>query len=77
MAKPITPDTGQLVPMIQQARENPGPAAHTLTCPRGESLDHEGHNHKHGVRVNRSRCHCRDCPVRKQCTRGSSRFSVE
>ena len=123
-------DSGQLVPMIEQARENLGPAAtqtltvadagygagadlqaaaerqmpvlappaegkpghenpyatahftydpaaHTLTCPRGEPLDHEGHTHKHGVRVDRYRCHCRDCPVRQHCTRDPKGRQVE
>jgi len=114
-------DNGQLVPMVQQARENLGvaapaavtladtgygaggdlqaaaekhmpvlvppaegapakdnpyasqhfhydPAAHTVTCPRGHPLDHEGHTTKDGVRVERFRCHRRDCPVRARCT---------
>ena len=58
------------------AHENPyaashftyDPAAHTVTCPRGEVLDHEGHTTKKGLRVERFRCHCRDCPVRRDCT---------
>jgi len=117
-------DSGQLAPLIEQARENLGPAAaaadpltladggygagadlraaaaqqrpvlvppaegkpaqdnpyaaqhftydaaaHTVTCPQGRQLDHEGHTTKAGVRVERFRCHCRDCPVRDQCTR--------
>jgi transposase len=116
-------DEGQLVPMLQQARENLGPAAcalptttvadagygagadlqaaadqsmavlappakggadpqnpysaqyfiydegtQSVTCPRGVPLDHEGHTFKRGVRVERYRCRCRDCPVRAQCT---------
>ena len=114
-------DNGQLVPMIEQARENLGgtaqntatladtgygagadlqaaaekglnvlvppaegkPAhdnpyaaqhfhyavpARTVTCPQGRSLDYEGHTTKRGQRVERHRCHCRDCPVRAQCT---------
>ena len=44
------------------------PAAHTVTCPQGHSLDHEGHTRKDGVRVERFRCHRRDCPVRTLCT---------
>jgi transposase len=44
-------------------------AARTVTCPQGQKLDHEGHTTKNGVRVERYRCHCRDCPVRAQCTR--------
>jgi transposase len=117
-------DVGQLVPMMEQARENLGPAvggadpltladggygagadlqaaaaqgrpvlvppaegkpaqdnpyaaqhftcdaaAHTVTCPQGQRLDYEGHTTKAGVRVERFRCHCRDCPVRAHCTR--------
>jgi hypothetical protein len=114
-------DNGQLVPMIQQARENLGvaatntvtvadtgygagadlqaaaeqhlpvlappaegapgkdnpyasqhfhynPAAHTVTCPQGHNLDHEGRTRKEGVGIERFRCHRRDCPVRTRCT---------
>jgi transposase len=114
-------DAGQLVPMIEQARENLGvaaigtqtladtgygsgadlqaaaqkemdvlapppegksatdnpyaakhfaydPAARTVSCPQGRILDHEGHTTKNGQRVERFRCHQRDCPVRAQCT---------
>ena len=45
------------------------PQAHSVTCPQGRTLDHEGHTTKDGVRVERYRCHARDCPVRDQCTR--------
>ena len=113
-------DTGQLVPMIEQVRENVGIAAHqattladtgysagidlqqaeekglsvlvpvpdgnkdnpyalqhftfdpqnqTVTCPRGVKLDHTGHTTKRGMRVERFRCHCKDCPVRNDCTK--------
>lgn len=114
-------DAGQLVPMIEQARENLGvatsetttladtgygagadlqaaqekqlpvlapppegkpardhpyasqhfnydPQNRTVTCPQGRQLDHEGHTTKTSQRVERHRCHCRDCPVRAQCT---------
>jgi len=114
-------DVGQLAPMIEQAKENLGPAAHdtctladggygagadlqaaaaqhhqvlapplrhpaqtaaaytaehfrydasgrSVTCPRGEQLDYEGSTTKKGKVVQRFRCHCRDCPVRAQCT---------
>lgn len=44
-------------------------AAQTVTCPQGQRLDYEGHTTKAGVRVERFRCHCRDCPVRAACTR--------
>ena len=115
-------DNGQLVPLIQQARENLGVAAQDtvtladagygagadlqaaaqhgmavlvppaegtpardnpyatqhfhydptrqrVTCPQNQTLDHEGHTTKDGVRVERFRCHHRDCPVRAHCTR--------
>ena len=52
-------------------------AAHTLTCPTGQRLDHEGHTTKSGVRVQRFRCHCRDCPVRAACTRDPQGRQVE
>jgi len=44
------------------------PSGPTVTCPQGRTLDYEGHTTKRGVRVERYRCHCRDCPVRAQCT---------
>ena len=113
-------DHGQLVPMLQQAQQNVGPAAlatttladggygggadiaaaaeqqkevlvppsegggqdhpyaakhfyydaqsRTVTCPRGQTLDYQGQTLKRGRVVQRYRCHCRDCPVRAQCT---------
>ena len=114
-------DKGQLVPLIQQARENLGVAApdtvtladtgygagadlqtaadqglhvlvpplegtpakdnpyatqhfqyepltHSVTCPQGRTLAHEGHTTEDGLRVERFRCHHRDCPLRAQCT---------
>ena len=124
-------DSGQLVPLIQQARENVGPAlpqdtvtladtgygtgadlqaaaaqglpvlvppregpstpdqpyaaqyfhydpaAGTVTCPQGRGLDHEGGTTKHGVRVERYRCHCGDCPVRTHCTRDPKGRQIE
>ena len=123
-------DAGQLVPMIQQARENLGSAAHetttvadggygtgadlqaaaeekmtvlappaegkpahanpyaaqrfyydpvaqTVTCPRGEILDYQGHTTKKGVRVERFRCHCSACPVRRDCTRDPKGRQIE
>lgn len=122
-------DTGQLVPLLEQARENLGPAAapltladsgygagadlmaataaghtvlvpprdgtsarndpyatrhftydaaaHTVTCPRGQRLDPEGHTTKKGVRVERFRCHCADCPVRADCTRDPKGRQIE
>jgi transposase len=123
-------DHGQLVPMIQQARENLGvaaqdtvtladtgygagadlqaaqenqmtvlvppaegtpakdnpyatqhfhcdPARQSVTCPQGRTLAHEGHTTKDGVRVERYRCHHRDCPVREHCTRDPKGRQIE
>jgi transposase len=123
-------DAGQLVPMIEQARENLGvagavpmtvadagygagadlqaaqekqlpvlvppaegkpahgnpyasqhfsydPAAQTVTCPQGRQIDHEGHTTKAGQRVERYRCHHRDCPVRALCTRDPKGRQIE
>lgn len=121
-------DSGQLVPMIEQARENLGATATTtvadtgygagadlqaaaeqglsvlvppaegtpaqdnpyaaqhfhydalaqsVTCPQGRRLDREGHTTKSGVRVQRYRCHCRDCPVRARCTRDPKGRQIE
>jgi hypothetical protein len=58
------------------ARDNPyatqhfayDPQPRSVTCPHGRTLDHEGHTTEDGVRVERFRCHHRDCPVRAQCT---------
>jgi transposase len=123
-------DTGQLVPMIEQARENLGVAAMdtltladtgygagadlqaaadkqmrvlappmegkpardnpyatqhfvydarrgTVTCPRGQCLDYEGHHLQAGKRIERYRCHCTECPARAQCTRDPKGRRVE
>jgi hypothetical protein len=123
-------DCGQLVPMIQQARDNLGvaaqdtvtladtgygagadlqaaqenqmpvlvppaegtpakdnpyatqhfdyhPARQSVTCPEGRTLDPEGHTTKDGLRVERHRCHHRDCPVRTQCTRDPKGRQIE
>ena len=123
-------DKGQLVPMLEQARENLGvaapatttladagygagadlaaaaeagmtvlvppaegtpakdnpyatqhfhynPADQSVTCPQNQTLDHEGHTTKEGVRVERYRCHHRDCPVRALCTRGPKGRQIE
>lgn len=123
-------DHGQLVPMIQQARENVGVAAQapvtladtgygagadlaaaaqhgmtvlvppaegtpakdnpyatqhfhydpqllTVTCPQRRTLAPEGHTTKDGVRVERFRCHHRDCPVRAHCTRDPKGRQIE
>ena len=114
-------DHGQLVPLIEQARENLGVAAttvetladtgygagadieraagcglavlvppaegappkdtrypsrdfnydeetRTVICPQSRQLDHEGTVTRDGRRLERYRCHHRDCPVRAQCT---------
>jgi transposase len=123
-------DCGQLVPLIQQARDNLGVAAQatvtladtgygagadlaaaaqqgmavlalpaegtpaqdnpyatqhfhyeptqqSVTCPQHRRLDHEGHTTKDGVRVERYRCHHRDCPVRAHCTRDPKGRQIE
>ena len=124
-------DNGQLIPMLQQAQENLGPAAvaanpvtladggygagadlkaaidsgklvlappaegskrdhpyatrhftydalnHTVTCPQHQRLDHEGGTTKAGVRVERFRCHCKDCPVRAACTKDAKGRQIE
>jgi transposase len=123
-------DAGQLIPMIEQARENLGLAgqettpladagygagadlqaaqekqlpvlvppaegapahdnpyasqhfgydqqARTVTCPQGRRLDHEGHTTRAGQRLEHYRCHCRDCPVRAQCTRDPKGRQIE
>ena len=67
------------------ARDNPYAAqhfvydasAHTVTCPRGQKLDHEGGTTKKGLRAERFRCHCRDCPVRSDCTRDPKGRQIE
>ena len=53
------------------------PQARTVTCPQHRQLDHEGHRIKDGQRVERYRCHCRDCPVRAQCTRDPKGRQIE
>ncbi|MGO9202755.1 MAG: IS1182 family transposase [Limisphaerales bacterium] len=123
-------DAGQLVPMIQAARENLGveaqqtttaadagygagadlqaavkqgqsvlvppaegkpahdnpyagqhfrydPIQQTVTCPQGQSLAQEGHTTKQGIRVERYRCRCGDCPVRGDCTRDPKGRQIE
>jgi transposase len=67
------------------AQDNPYAAPHfrydasaaTVTCPQGRRLDWEGHTTKRGVRVERYRCHCRDCPVRTDCTRDPQGRQIE
>jgi len=125
-------DVGQLMPMIEQARENLGTVAsaqnpltladsgygagaelqaaaqaglpvlapptkgptseknpyatqhfkykqesHSVTCPEGRLIDHEGHTTQKGVRIERFRCHHKDCPVRAKCTRDPKGRQVE
>jgi len=123
-------DAGQLVPMIEQARQNLGqatpdpltvadtgygggadlqaaaekqmpvlvppaegtppkdnpyasqhfrydPTVPRVICPQGCPLDHEGYTTKAGVRVERFRCHWRECPVRSQCTRDPKGRQIE
>ena len=125
-------DAEQLMPMLEQARENLGPSAaaqkpltladsgygagaqlqaaaeaglpvlapplkgpsmeknpyaslhfkynqdeHTVTCPQGRLLDHEGHTTQAGVKIERFRCHHKDCPVRDYCTRDPKGRQIE
>ena len=63
-------------PEGKPAKDNPFAAKHfiydasarSITCPQKRRLDYEGQTHKRGQLVERFRCHCRDCPVRAQCT---------
>jgi len=76
-----------LVPPLdgKPAQDNPYASQHftydavhrTLTCPQGRQLDHEGHTTRDQTRVERFRCHCRECPVRAQCTRDPKGRQVE
>jgi transposase len=67
------------------AHDNPYAAQHflydavaqTVTCPRGQRLEQEGHTTKQGVQVQRYRCRCTDCPVRGQCTRDPKGRQIE
>lgn len=49
----------------------------SVSCPRGEKLDYQGKTIKRERVVERYRCHCRDCPVRAQCTRDPKGRQVE
>ncbi len=53
------------------------PEQHTVTCPERRLLDHEGHTTRGGVRIERFRCHHKDCPVRNQCTRDPKGRQIE
>ena len=53
------------------------PWARTVTCPRGHQLDYQGKTIKRQRVVERYRCHCRDCPVRTQCTRDKKGRQIE
>ena len=72
-------------PEGKPARDNPyaaqhfhyDGAAHTVTCPQSRTLDYEGHTTKNGQRVERFRCHQRDCPVRDHCTRDPKGRQIE
>lgn len=50
---------------------------HTVICPQGRSLDYEGQTTKKGQKVERFRCHHRDCPVRGCCTRDPKGRGIE
>jgi transposase len=49
----------------------------SVTCPRGEQLHHEGHTIKQGLRIERYRCQCPDCPVKAQCTQDPKGRQIE
>lgn len=76
-----------LVPPAQGApsKANPYASQHfyydpidqRVRCPRGQLLDREGTTTKRGMRVERFRCHWRDCPVRAQCTRDPKGRQIE
>jgi len=51
--------------------------ARTVSCPQSRLLDHEGHTPKASQRVERYRCHHRDCPVRALCTRDPKGRQIE
>ena len=53
------------------------PVKRTVSCPRAEPLDYEGKTTKRGWIVERYRCHCRDCPVRRECTRDPKGRQIE
>ena len=53
------------------------PQTHTVTCPQGRPIDHEGQTTKRGQTVQRFRCHHRDCPVRAECTRDPKGRQIE
>jgi transposase len=53
------------------------PLTGTVTCPQGRQIDHEGHTTKNNQRVERYRCHHRDCPVRALCTRDPKGRQIE
>jgi transposase len=53
------------------------PQEESVTCPRGQVLDREGHTVKAGLRIERYRCHCQDCPVRSQCTQDPKGRQIE
>lgn len=58
-------------------RFNIDPVGRTVICPQGRSLDYEGKTTKNGQRVERFRCHHRDCPVRENCTRDPKGRQIE
>jgi transposase len=53
------------------------PTSQSVTCPQSRQLDHEGHTTKNEQRVERFRCHHRDCPVRDHCTRDPKGRQIE
>ena len=80
-------DNAQIVPMIEQARENVGVAKAVETVTLADTgygsgadlqaVSDEGQTTKAGQTVQRYRCHHRDCPVRAQCTRDPKGRQIE
>lgn len=65
---PPTPGPGDPQSPYGRACFHYDPDPGTVTCPRGVKLDRQGWMIKRGQRLERYRCHQRDCPVRAQCT---------
>jgi transposase len=72
-------------PEGKPAQDNPYASQHfhydpqnrTVTCPQRRLLDYEGHTTKASQRVERYRCHIRDCPVRDHGTRDPKGRQIE
>lgn len=76
LAPPLEGKPAQDHPYAAQRFHYDG-AGHTVTCPESRKLDYEGGTTKNGQRVERFRCHHRDCPVRQHCTRDPKGRQIE